>query len=75
MVGIPAALKDVYCAWPLSDSLSSPKLQKFAKIFTKYYPAEALDMNAFYSMGGAIAIVKVLKRLGPDVTRERLSLS
>jgi branched-chain amino acid transport system substrate-binding protein len=71
MVGIPAALKDVYCAWPLSDSLSSPKLQKFAKIFTKYYPAEALDMNAFYSMGGAIAIVKVLKRLGPDVTRER----
>ncbi|MGA7323804.1 MAG: hypothetical protein WBX25_04835, partial [Rhodomicrobium sp.] len=30
-----------------------------------------LDTMSFYSMDGAIAIVEVLKRLGPDVTRER----
>jgi branched-chain amino acid transport system substrate-binding protein len=71
MVGIASAMTDVYCAWPLADSLASPQLEKFAKIFTKYYPSETLDMNAFYSMGGAIAVVEVLKRLGPDVTRER----
>ena len=71
MVGIPSAMTDVYCAWPLAESLTSPQLEKFAKIFTKYYPSETLDMNAFYSMGGAIAVVEVLKRLGPDVTRER----
>ena len=28
-------------------------------IFSKYYPSETLDMNAFYSMGGAIAVVEV----------------
>jgi branched-chain amino acid transport system substrate-binding protein len=70
MVGIPSAMNDVYCAWPLAGSLTSPEMAPFAKVFTKYYPSESLDMNGFYSMGGAIAIVEVLKRLGPDVTRE-----
>jgi branched-chain amino acid transport system substrate-binding protein len=71
LVGIPAALKDVYAAWPLASGLTSPELSNFAAIFKKYYPSESLDMHSFYSMGGAIAIVEVLKRLGPDVTRER----
>jgi branched-chain amino acid transport system substrate-binding protein len=72
MIGIPAALKDVYMAYPLAGGISSPEMSKFAKIFTKYYPSEALDTMAFYTMGGAMAIVEALKRLGPDVTREGL---
>ncbi len=46
-------------------------MEKFAKMFARYYPFESLDMNSFYSMGGAIAIVEVLRRLGPDIIRER----
>ncbi len=69
-IGIPAAMNDVYMAFPLRAIITSPELQKFAAIFKKYYPDEALDTMSFYSMDGAIAIVEALKRLGPDVTRE-----
>ena len=70
-IGIPAAVDDVYMAFPLRATLTSPELSKFAELFKKYYPSESLDTMSFYSMDGAIAIVEVLKRLGPDVTRER----
>jgi branched-chain amino acid transport system substrate-binding protein len=70
-IGIPSAVKDVYFAYNLSGALASPELAKYAQIFKKYYPAEALDTKAFDSMGGALAIVEVLKRAGPDLTREK----
>jgi branched-chain amino acid transport system substrate-binding protein len=70
-IGIPSAVKDVYFAYNLSGALASPELAKYARIFKKYYPAEALDTKAFDSMGGALAIVEVLRRVGPDLTRER----
>jgi len=70
-IGIPAAVKDVYFANNLAGTLTSQELSKYAKIFKKYYPGEALDTKAFDSMGGAIAIVEVLRRAGPDLTRER----
>jgi branched-chain amino acid transport system substrate-binding protein len=70
-VGIPAAMNDLYLAYNLAGLITSPALSKYAQIFKKYYPSEALDVQAFDSMGGAIAIVEVLKRLGPDVSRER----
>ena len=69
-VGIPSALNDAYMAYPLAGSITSPEMEKFAKIFTKYYPSEALDTMSFYTMGGAIAIVEAIRKLGPDVTRE-----
>ncbi len=69
-VGIPSALKDVYMAYPLAGSITSPEMAKFAKIFSTYYPSEALDTMSFYTMGGAIAIVEAIQRLGPNVTRE-----
>jgi branched-chain amino acid transport system substrate-binding protein len=70
-IGIPSAVKNVFFAYNLSGALASPELSKFAKVFKKYYPAEALDTKAFDSMGGALAIVEVLRRVGPDLTRER----
>ena len=70
-VGIPEAMKDVYFFYPFTDLLTSPKLSKYAKIATKYYPDQVLDMITFQSMTGALAVVETLKRLGTNVTRER----
>lgn len=70
-IGIPAAVTNLYLAYNLSGTLTSPQLSKFAQIFKKYYPDEALDAKAFDSMGGALAVVEVLKRSGPNITRER----
>jgi branched-chain amino acid transport system substrate-binding protein len=70
-IGIPSAVRDVYFAYNLSGALASPELAKYAKIFKKYYPAEALDTKAFDSMGGALAIVEVLRRAGPNLTRQK----
>lgn len=69
-VGIPAALNDFYASYTLSDRITSAKLAPYAQIFKKYYPSESLDAESFYSMGGALAVVEALRRLGPDVTRE-----
>jgi branched-chain amino acid transport system substrate-binding protein len=70
-VGIPEAMKDVYFFYPFTDLLTSPKLSKYAKIATKYYPREVLDMITFQGMTGALAVAETLKRLGKNVTRER----
>jgi branched-chain amino acid transport system substrate-binding protein len=69
-VGIPEAMKDVYFFYPFTDLLTSPKLSKYAKIASKYYPNEVLDMISFQGMTGALAVVETLKRLGPKVSRE-----
>ncbi|HZV21441.1 MAG TPA: ABC transporter substrate-binding protein, partial [Hyphomicrobiales bacterium] len=70
-LGIPAAIKDVYLVYNLSGLLTSPELWKFARALKQYYPAEALDAKSFDSMGGALAIVEVLRRSGRNLTRER----
>ncbi len=70
-IGIPEAMKDVYFFYPFTDLLTSPKLSKYARIATKYYPREVLDMITFQGMTGALAVVEALKRLGPNVSRER----
>ncbi len=69
-IGIPAAVKDLYIAYNLSGTITSPQLSKYAEIFRRYYPSESLDAQAFDAMGGAIAIVEALNRSGPDVSRE-----
>jgi branched-chain amino acid transport system substrate-binding protein len=70
-VGIPAAVKDFYVAYSLKARITAPELARYALIFRKYYPSESLDTMSLYSMGGALAVAEVLRRLGPDVTRER----
>jgi branched-chain amino acid transport system substrate-binding protein len=70
-VGIPEAMKDVYFFYPFTDLLTSPKLSKYARMATKYYPGEVLDMITFQGMTGALAVVETLKRLGKNVSRER----
>src|SRR5262249_19683941 len=70
-VGIPAAMNDVFMGYTLSERITSPELASYAQLLKKYYPSEAIDTLAFYTMGGAVAVVETLKKLGPDVTRER----
>jgi branched-chain amino acid transport system substrate-binding protein len=68
--GIPAAVKDLYVFFPLSQPIDSPKFQKWSEIFKKYNPNDSLDTISFISMSGSLAVAEALKRLGPDVTRE-----
>jgi branched-chain amino acid transport system substrate-binding protein len=70
-VGIPEAMRDVYFFYPFVDLVTSPKLSKYAKIAAKHYPNEVLDMMTFQGMTGALAVVEVFRRLGPNITRER----
>jgi branched-chain amino acid transport system substrate-binding protein len=70
-IGIPEAMKDVYFFYPFTDLLTSPKLSKYAKIASKYYPNEVLDMMTFQGMTGALVVAETLNRLGRNVTRER----
>jgi branched-chain amino acid transport system substrate-binding protein len=70
-VGIPAALKQLYIAYPLKNNITSPQLSPFLQVFRKYYPSESIDMHSMYTMGGAISIVEALRRTGQDLTRER----
>jgi branched-chain amino acid transport system substrate-binding protein len=70
-VGIPAAIKELYIAYPLKNNITSPQLSPFLQVFRKYYPSESIDMHSMYTMGGAISIVEALRRTGQDLTRER----
>jgi branched-chain amino acid transport system substrate-binding protein len=69
-VGIPAATRDLYVFYPLSANITARELAKYANILKKYYPSESLDTISFISMGGSLAIVEALRRLGKDVSRE-----
>jgi branched-chain amino acid transport system substrate-binding protein len=69
-IGIPAATNDFYVAYTLSANITSPEISKYAAIFRRYYPNEALNTMSLYSMGGALAVVEAIRRLGSDVTRE-----
>jgi branched-chain amino acid transport system substrate-binding protein len=71
-VGIPEAMRDVYFFYPFADTLTSPKLLKFARIMRKYYPAEALDMIGMQGVPGTLVVVEALKRAGSRLTRKGL---
>ena len=70
-LGIPEAINDVYMAFSLRGTITSPELKQYADIFRRYYSSESLDQMGFYSMDGAIVVAEALKRSGRDVTRER----
>jgi branched-chain amino acid transport system substrate-binding protein len=70
-VGIPAALNDLYVAYPLAGPITGPELSIYLGLLKKYYPSESVDTLAMFPMAGAIVVVEALKRLGPNVSRER----
>ncbi len=70
-LGIRDAMKDVYFFYPFTDTLTSPRLSKYAKIIQKYYPDQILDMSSFQGVTGALVVIEALRKSGPGITRER----
>ena len=69
-IGIAAAVRNLYVFYPLSDTIGSDRLKPWVDMIKKYYPNEPIDTVSFIGLGGALANIEVLKRLGKDVTRE-----
>ena len=51
-VGIPSAINDVYMAYPLAGSITSPEMEKFAKIFTRVLPVRGPRHDELLHDGG-----------------------
>lgn len=70
-VGLPAATKDLFVFYPLNETLASVNLKKWSDLYTKYNPKAPVETLSFMGMTGALAVVEALKRVGPDLTREK----
>ena len=70
--GNPAALANFYTASFLRQAPDHPDMKEFADLMRKYFPNDRLTSLNFYGMSGAYTIVDALKRVGKDLTREKL---
>lgn len=70
--GDPEAVKNYFAAYLLSHPVSSPAMAKWRDMIKKYYPREEITGQSLYSLGGAVAIVKAMEAVGPDLTRQQL---
>ena len=71
-VGNPAAMDNVFVYYHLAGTDDGPELAKFAAIWHRYYPDKPVNNYSYVGMAGTLAIIHVLKQLGPNVTRARL---
>ena len=70
-VGNPQATKQLYVFYPLAQTLDAPGFKKWIDLYKKYNPNQPVETLSFMGMTGALAVVEALKRVGPDLTRER----
>ncbi|WP_454873443.1 ABC transporter substrate-binding protein [Paraburkholderia xenovorans] len=70
-VGNPAATKQLFVFYPLSQPLNAPGFRKWVDMYRKYNPGQPVETISFMGMTGALAIVEALKHAGPDLTREK----
>lgn len=68
----PAIMKNVYVFYPLIAQVGEPKLAKWEAIFKKYNPGVRLETSSLLGMGGAEAVIHVLREAGPDLTRAKV---
>lgn len=71
-VGIPAATKELYVFYPLSDTQASEGMKKWSAIFEKYNPKTPVETLSFLGMTGALAVIDSLQKIGPDLTRAKV---
>ncbi len=71
-VGNPAATKQLFVFYPLSETLDAPAFKKWIDTYRKYNPKDPVETLSFMGMTGALAIVNAIKRAGPDLTREKV---
>lgn len=70
-VGNPAVLENFYVFYPYGHPTDGPEMQEWEKLINKYYPDERVESFSFLGMGGALAMVEALERVGPNLTREK----
>jgi len=70
-VGNPAATRELYVFYPLSQTLDDAGFKKWKDIYTAAHPKDPVETLSFMGMTGALAVVEALKRAGPDLTREK----
>ena len=71
-VGNPAAVQNFYVGYAYAYATNAPDMKKWADLITKYYPNERIENFSFLGMGGALAMIKALKKAGPNLSREKL---
>lgn len=69
-VGDMATMEGYHVLHPYVGTLDSEELAPFAEIIKTEYPDEQLTSFSFAGLGGAVAVVEALERVGPDLTRE-----
>ena len=55
------------------DNTNGPRMKKWNDILLKYYPTESVSGFSAIAMGSGVAVVEALRRLGRELTRERLN--
>lgn len=70
-VGNPAATKQLFVFYPLSQTLDASDFKKWTDMYRKYNPDQPMETLSFMGMTGALAVVEALRRAGPDLTREK----
>lgn len=70
-VGDMAAMANFYTFYAYEPALSSPEIEPWTKMITKYFPDHRADTFSYEAMGGALAVIEALKQAGPDLTRDK----
>jgi branched-chain amino acid transport system substrate-binding protein len=70
-VGDFETVKNYYVVHAYSDNVDGPRLKKYVDIIHKYYPKETITGFSVNSIGSAVLVVDVLKKIGRDLTREK----
>lgn len=68
----PTIMKNVYIFYPLAAGIGEPKLAKWEALFKKYNPGVRLETSSLLGMGGAEAVIHVMREVGPDLTRAKV---
>jgi branched-chain amino acid transport system substrate-binding protein len=71
-VGIPEANRYFFAPYWFKYPLDHPEMEKFRVMLKKDYPKDKWDVFAPLGVGGAMIVVEALRKVGPDLTREKL---
>lgn len=71
-VGIPEALKNFFSCWWYKYPIDSPEMEKWKELLKKYYPRDDFDAFSGYGIGGPLIVIEALKKVGRNLTREKL---
>jgi branched-chain amino acid transport system substrate-binding protein len=69
-VANPAIMKNVYVFYPLAAQIGEAEISRFVDTFTKYNPGVRVETSSLLGMGGAEAVVEVLRIAGKGVNRQ-----